>query len=107
MIGTRTNSPGIFGRNKRCVAAVIRDVRDGDDMDGVLARADGLIRLMAAGPGAKRQRVALWQLALAAAALILLGLNVGAVFNSNFPTKPTGSVEEVCRGRGGWVFLKG
>lgn len=37
------------------------------------------------GPGSKRQRVAFWQLALAASALILLGLNVGAVFNSNFP----------------------
>ena len=47
-----------------------------------------------AGPGAKRQRVAFWQLALAASALILLGLNVGAVFNSNFPAN-SDNVDEV------------
>lgn len=35
------------------------------------------------GPGSKRPRVAFWQLALAASALVLLGLNVGAVFSSN------------------------
>lgn len=29
--------------------------------------------------------MAFWQLALVASALILLGLNVGAVFNSNLP----------------------
>ncbi|CAM9254093.1 unnamed protein product, partial [Scytosiphon promiscuus] len=34
------------------------------------------------GPGSRRSRVPFWQLALAASALILLGLNVGAVFNS-------------------------
>jgi len=45
------------------------------------------------GPGGKRQRVALWQLALAASALILLGLNVGAVFNSNFTAKTDTAVE--------------
>lgn len=47
-----------------------------------------------AGPGAKRQRVAFWQLALAASALVLLGLNVGAVFNSNFPAN-SDNVDEV------------
>lgn len=49
------------------------------------------------GPGSKRQRVAFWQLGLAAAALILLGLNVGAVLdNSNFPASHADSrLEEV------------
>ncbi|CAM9153599.1 unnamed protein product, partial [Sphacelaria rigidula] len=46
------------------------------------------------GPGSKRQRVAFWQLALAAAALVLLGLNVGAVLNSNFPGGEERRVEE-------------
>ena len=32
--------------------------------------------------------MAFWQLALVASALILLGLNVGAVFNSNLPGGP-------------------
>ncbi|CAM9797727.1 unnamed protein product, partial [Discosporangium mesarthrocarpum] len=32
--------------------------------------------------GAKRPRVALWQLALGGSALVLLGLNVGATFSS-------------------------
>lgn len=54
-----------------------------------------------AGPGTKRQRVALWQLALAASALILLGLNVGAVFNSNIPYKGD-DIDEVSAGGVDW-----
>lgn len=48
-----------------------------------------------AGLGIRRQRVAFWQLALAASALILIGLNVGAVLNSNFPSGGGEKVEEV------------
>lgn len=44
----------------------------------------------AAGLNAKRQRVSFWQVALAALALVLLGLNVGAVFNSKFPPSEDG-----------------
>eukprot|EP00752_Nemacystus_decipiens_P007045 g6318.t1 len=55
------------------------------DMEGGNAGMFGASGGNRGGPGVRRQRVAFWQLALAASALILLGLNVGAVFNSNFP----------------------
>ncbi|CAM9288319.1 unnamed protein product, partial [Ectocarpus fasciculatus] len=60
--------------------------RSGDTMEGGNAQGGGMFGSSKGGPGSKRQRVAFWQLALAASALILLGLNVGAVLNSNFPS---------------------
>ncbi|CAB1115055.1 unnamed protein product [Ectocarpus sp. CCAP 1310/34] len=59
--------------------------RSGNMMEGGNAQGGGIFGSNE-GPGSKRQRVALWQLALAASVLILLGLNVGAVLSSNFPS---------------------